>query len=742
MRQIPIFLRPALLCVLAYALPVAAQTPSPWLLQTTTFSNDFTRQATLGNGYLGLRVPAAGMGYLGGLGTVGWPLATERITSAVAAGVFARTADGHWFTEQKDALALIPNWSTLNFADSSGTYSAATASAAALTGYTQSLDLATGILTTAGTWRSPAGRQIHFQYRVFTDRARPHLAAVELQLTPDSASPITVSSSLDQTAARRLEPVFTTVDLPTHTLQSTSRTLGTGIVVAEAATLQSTCPTTQTADPQTLTLTGPCTLTKFVAVVTGRDSPNPQTEALAELRQATQRGLPALESENNLAWQDLWSAAITVDGDPRLQLALRASQFHLFTAVNPTTPGSLGPSGLSSDGYAGTVFWDADTWMFPALLAQHPALARVLVDYRAQTLPAALQNARDNGYQGALFPWTSSLKGDMGDECYGAVVDAHRKIIADPNKSCTQQFHLQSDIALAQWQYYQATADKSWLAQKGWPVIQAVAEFWAAKATPTPAGAYAILNIQTPDEYATDTDNDAYTNAGAAQALQVATQAAAVLGQPAPPEWSRIAAGLIQTIPVDREHNLYREHDHYTGQLIKQADVVMLTYPLDFPSPPTYAVNALNFYTPRTDRDGPAMTDAIYSIAAATLNGPGCSAYTYTLRSSEPYLRPPWLQFSEFAPTANTATAFNFLTGVGGFLQEFLFGYSGLRFHTAAVTVDPSLPPQIAGYTLPNLQWQGRVFTMHLGPKETTLTLVSGPPLPIQTPAGPRTLTT
>jgi trehalose/maltose hydrolase-like predicted phosphorylase len=327
----------------------------------------------------------------------------------------------------------------------------------------------------------------------------------------------------------------------------------------------------------------------------------------------------------------------------------------------------------------------------------------------------------------------------MGDECYGAVTDAQGKVIADPNKSCTQQLHLQSDVALAQWEYYEATGDKLWLAQRGWPVLEAVAEFWAAKAAPVSEG-YAITQVQTPDEYATDTDNDAYTNADASLELQAATEAARILGKTAPSAWSKIASGLIKTMPVDASRNIYLEHQGYTGQQIKQADVVMLTYPLDFSMPQSMGINDLNYYTPRTDINGPAMTDAIHSIAASALDAPGCSAYTYMLRSYRPFLREPYLQFSEFAPRKLTATAYDFLTGVGGFMQEFLYGFSGLRPLVAGVRLDPSLPSQLAGITLRNLAWQGRTFTVHIGPRETTVTLNAGAPLPVITPGGLKTV--
>jgi len=51
-------------------------------------------------------------------------------------------------------------------------------------------------------------------------------------------------------------------------------------------------------------------------------------------------------------------------------------------------------------------------------------------------------------------------------------------------------------------------------------------------------GGYAIDTVQTPDEYATDTNNDAYTNASASLALNAAIKAAAILGKTAPPGWA------------------------------------------------------------------------------------------------------------------------------------------------------------------------------------------------------------
>jgi trehalose/maltose hydrolase-like predicted phosphorylase len=725
------------------------QADEDWTLSTSDFDNRFEAEPYVGDGYLGQRIPAAGMGYLGDLGHVGWPLGTERIASSIAAGVYAKVADGRFYKEEKQAIALIPTWSTLTFATPSGVYSPATVSKNEVIGYNQSLDLRTGVVTTSGTWVSPTGQRTRFRYRVSTDRARKHLAVVTLDLVPLWTGEAIVSSVLDGAGARRIDPVDDGVDLATQTIHVTSRAKGTGILVAEASTLQFSkvngvtssalkSDVAQTAGERVVfevEAGKSYSFTKYVAVVTGRDSQTPSSDALAESMQAASRGLIALLEENKVAWASVWESEVLVSGDRSLQQAIRSSEYSLYASIRSDSPASIGPAGLSSDGYAGMVFWDADTWMFPVLLAQHPEIARVMVDYRYDTLAAARRNAANNGYQGAFYPWTSGTTGDMGDECYGAVTDSHGKVVSDPNKSCTQEFHLQADIALAQWQYYEATGDKRWLEERGWPVLEAVAQFWTSKATAVNGG-YSLLQVQTPDEYAVDTNNDSYTNAAASLALERAIEAAKVLGKTAPPMWDEVGRGLISTMPVDKAKNIYLEHDGYDGRQIKQADVAMLTYPLDFSMPKSFGINDLNYYTPRTDGNGPAMTDAIHSIAASAVDVPGCSAYTYMIRSYQPFLRKPFLQFSEFAPEKLSDTTYDFLTGVGGFVQEFLYGFSGFRPLTDAIHLDPSLPPQLSGITLRNMAWQGRIFTIQIGPKTTNVTLVSGSALPVETKDG------
>jgi hypothetical protein len=116
-------------------------------------------------------------------------------------------------------------------------------------------------------------------------------------------------------------------------------------------------------------------------------------------------------------------------------------------------------------------------------------------------------------------------------------------------------------------------------------------------------------------------------------------------------------------------------------------------------------------------------------IDAASIGTPGCSTYVFTRRSYEPFIKDSFDQFSE----TRTGGAFTFMTGIGGFLQEFLYGYSGLRWEPNAVGLDPSLTSQLHGVVLHQLHWRGRTFEVKVGSHQTTVSLESGAPLPIET---------
>jgi trehalose/maltose hydrolase-like predicted phosphorylase len=691
-----------------------------WTLSTTQTNDDYA-PTFLGNGYIGGRIPAAGMGY-----------ATEPIeTQAHLAGFFAQ----HGPVERD---ANIPTWSTLAFSDESGTYGRLPRRTpgpaqddreeGSVSHYRQSLDLRAGLLTTHATWTSPAGHCTDLTYQVLVHRARHRVAAVQLTFTPHWSGRARVTGVFDGTSAGLTEPSSKGYDGEAAESYETVTTLGTSISAALASRLE--LPTGVAAQTEEYGTDEPrsvgvqatfevragttYTVTKYVGIASSQDSEDPLSTARAAAAAAADSGYVDLLAEHERAWADLWRADIEVLGDPELQLQVRASMFYLLQSTRAGVDWSLSPCGLSGDGYGynGHIFWDTETWMYPALLAQHPDIAVGANTYRQQRLAEARSYATQTGFAGARFPWESALRGDEQ---------------TPPGWEMGElEHHITADVALAQWQYYLATGDRGWLADKAWPVLEGAAQFWVSSAVADEAGGYDINTVMGPDEYHFPVDNSAYTNVAAAETLRIATRAAQVVGVAADPNWSRVADGL--RVPFDEALGIHLQYDGYAGETIKQADVVMLQYPWEHPMPAEVARNDIDYYAARTDPDGPSMTDSIHSIAHAALGTPGSASYDFMRRSVEPFLRGPFNQFAE----GRQGGVFTFTTGHGGFLQIFLYGFSGMRWREDRVRLDPILPPQLAGLTLRRMLWQGRAFDVAIGPERTTVTLTGGLPMTVE----------
>ncbi len=701
----------------ALGAPVA-QASGRYELTARSYTGGAYAPTFTGNGFIGVRVPPAGEGYSGG--TV--PAQSE------LAGFYAKPTHPAAASDAVQQRANIPTWSTLVFGDGTDTYSLASGS---LSGWRQSIDLHTGLISTSGTWTAPDGHRFSFRYAVFTDRADAHLGVSSLTLVPHYSGTAAITDEIDGAPADLSDPVSRSQDPASRQISDEVAAQTTGVDVAivsslvpspNVATAAATEVDTRQAQSIGQAVSFPVragqsyTFTKFVGIDDSQDSSDPLTSATAEASQAAAGGLGAVTQANDAAWAQLWRGRIDIAGNPTLASDVNASQFYLWSNTRDGVDLSISPAGLSSNGYDGHIFWDAETWMYPSLLAQHPDLALGMDTYRYDRLSAAESHAQQTGYTGARFPWESALD---GTEQIPPPVSV--------NSEGLYEMHITADIALAQWEYYVATGDTQWLASQGYPVLSEAADFWAAKATRSGAGRYVINHVTGPDEENPDVNDEAFTAVGAKTTLQDAVAAARVLGLTPPASWTRVANGLHVATATSAGQSFHPEFSGYGGQLVKQADVTLLQWPWRFSMPKSVAVGDLDYYVPRTDPGGPSMSDAVNEIDTSALNLPGCASYVYTERSVQPFIRDGFDQFSE----TRYGGAFTFMTGIGGFLQEFLYGYSGLRLGTRGVSLSPSLTRQIGAVTLHDVHYRGRVFNVAIGQRTTTLTLVSGAPLTV-----------
>ena len=658
--------------------------------------------------------------------------------------------------------ALVPGWTAIDFAPARAgskddSVNEAPLTAARFANYRQTLDMRAGMLTTRYSY-SDQGRQIAARIVTFVSESSPHLAVTHLSLTPGYDGWIRLSFPLtlwrqhtprlplgrwtgpeqDQALAARgislqphppatpdraavWYPGYTEVagtggDARALTL-SVSGKAENGLPMAMAAAIAlpaeargAQVDVSSHADRLALDVTlhvakgHTYDFSKFVALSRagwGGDA----AEDLTLARQARTLGFKELARAQRAAWQALWQADIVIEGDPRAQQVAHAELYYLLASVTPDTAWATGPCGLTLC-YAGHVFWDSDTWMFPALLLLHPRRAESILSFRERTLEAARDRARQEGYRGAMFPWES-------DPQKGTEQIPHSAILLSKSEN-----HVNSEVAIAQWQYYLATLDRSWLRTHGWPVIRDVARFWASRATYDPSRKrYDILHVTSVAESNADIPDDTFTNLGAAKALDIATAAAKVIGEKADPDWSRIAHGLyIPMAPNGQYHLAFAPSVTTHGKDFGGGPVALLFLPaLDFQMPAALRQSDYH-HAIRQDAAssvGQVSMGILPRVSAADEADLGAQAAAWAkLFETGGTLKPPYDVCTE---TASNEVG-PFLTGSGSYLQSLTYGLTGLRIREAGLVdaFPPALPSGWRSLTLRNVSFRGRRLTIRV----------------------------
>jgi trehalose/maltose hydrolase-like predicted phosphorylase len=687
-----------------------AQPPdSSFLLQT----QDPSRQPSpfIGNGHLGLVVP---------------PLGLES-GAVFMAGLYEEAPS------DVPRIVSIPGWGASALYNGSRWLSADSPAAPAVENYRQTLDLRSGTASTHYRWGA-GSKRIGVAVQTFVSRADPSLAVSRLDLTPEYSGPVGVRfvlagwpppQRLPLATRRRADPAWGPADIwyPGHmivrsrgaTRTSTGARLtmaslpeGKPTLLAQALELSwpralpgSTVRTQASGDTALVELTFQATRGRTYsvfqvasAIASGTES-HLVTRAGGAVQAASARGFRILEQENAEAWARRWETDIEIEGDPALQRVVRSMMFYLLCSADSSTAIGIPPMGLSSAGYYGHIFWDSDTWMFPSLLVTHPDIAHSLVAFRARTLPAAEANAKANRFRGAMYPWEAD---DLGRETtpFFAVQNARSEI------------HVTGDVALAQWQYYLTTGDSAWLAREGFPVLRQTADFWVSRASyDSTDQKYHIRNVVSVSEGLIGVSDDAYTNAVARKNLQIAIQASTLLRKPPDPRWREVLEGLH--LPYDSASGYYRTYEGAPDSTL--GDVTpLLSYPLGLAMSDRTKRSQLEQAVKNLLSEGPGamMGATLLSVDAAELGDQGLvdSLLPHSYRS---WIQGPFLMLSE---TPDKKDAVNFLTGAGGFLQQVIFGWTGLRVGEKGL--EPAwpavLPTRVKRLTLRNVFSRGKRY--------------------------------
>ncbi|XWW97882.1 hypothetical protein V2A60_005878 [Cordyceps javanica] len=733
-----------------------------WRLTSSVMDQGhYQSRGSVSNGYIGINSASIGPFFeidvpVNGDNLNGWPLFSRRQTFAGVSGFWDLQNGGESF------ISGIPHWAGIVLDLGNGTFLDSGVESATISNYSTTFDYKAGVLSWDYTW-SPQGYPATFkvQFQVFTHKLDINVGVVRMLVEPSADVSATIVNVLEGTCAVRstflesgleedfiysaVHPlglpntpayVFATLGFnPGRNAESTGTTHNEPYIQASDSSIGRKYSAKLKANQR-------MQITKYVGIASSDAFENPKDRAKTAAQQASKQGFDSLLRSHVSEWAHVMPDQFVDDfrldsgvlpDDPSIiddSIMSVVNPFYLLqntigenaiaiSSGNSLNQNSISVGGLGSETYAGMIFWDAETWMQPGLVATFPVAAKTIASYRVAHYEQAKRNAQMGAgtskggiampEDAALYSWTSGRFGNCTGT--GACWD--------------YEYHINGDIGLALINQWVASGDDATFENSYFPVIDSIARGFSSILQPNGSN-WTLTDMTDPDEYANHIDAGGYTMPLISQILRYSNQFRQQFGLEPDTMWEEMA----NTIVFLRENNITLEYTTMDDNVVvKQADVVLDTYPLHYTHNygPEDSLNDLDYYAAKQSADGPAMTYAIFSIVANQVSPSGCSAHTYARYSFSPYIRSPFYQLSEqIVDNANanggTHPGFPFLTGHGGANQVTLFGYLGLRYlPDDQLHVDPSLPPQIPQLKYRIFYWRGWPIAASSTYEHTTL---------------------
>ena len=494
---------------------------------------------------------------------------------------------------------------------------------------------------------------------------------------------------------------------------------------------------------------------KFSNIYTTRDitSENLTIEqirdaSLDEIKEISNMSYEILFNSNKEVWSSYWNDQnIVIEGNDYDQLAIRFAQYHL-KVMTPSHDNRCGiaAKGLSGEGYKGHSFWDTEIFILPFYTYSKPEIARKLLEYRYLSIGGARKKAKDNGYEGAMYPWESAwLEDGEVTPVWGAV-----DIVTGKSTKIWSGFieqHITSDITFAIWQYYMVTNDEDFMEKYGYEIMFDTAIFWASRLEwDEIKQRYHINEIIGPDEYKEHVDNDAFTNWLAYWTIETAINYYNKLKesnsevirklesklslQNAMENWTTKLPKIYLPEPRDLDNVIpqndtflsledidltkYKNQEHIGSmfkdynldqvnkiQVVKQADVVMLLYLLEHKFSKEVKKANYDYYEKRTLHDS-SLSLSTHSILASDIDEKDL-AYKLFQEATK-------IDLGENMKTSDHGIH---AASLGGLWQIVVNGFGGLRMVGGNLRINPKLPENWSRLSF-SFMWKGNKLDIEL----------------------------
>ena len=494
---------------------------------------------------------------------------------------------------------------------------------------------------------------------------------------------------------------------------------------------------------------------KFSNIYTTRDitSENLTIEqirdaSLDEIKEISNMSYEILFNSNKEVWSSYWNDQnIVIEGNDYDQLAIRFAQYHL-KVMTPSHDNRCGiaAKGLSGEGYKGHSFWDTEIFILPFYTYSKPEIARKLLEYRYLSIGGARKKAKDNGYEGAMYPWESAwLEDGEVTPVWGAV-----DIVTGKSTKIWSGFieqHITSDITFAIWQYYMVTNDEDFMEKYGYEIMFDTAIFWASRLERDEIKQrYHINEVIGPDEYKEHVDNDAFTNWLAYWTIETAINYYNKLKesdsevirklesklslQNAMENWTTKLPKIYLPEPRDLDNVIpqndtflsledidltkYKNQEHIGSmfkdynldqvnkiQVVKQADVVMLLYLLEHKFSKEVKKANYDYYEKRTLHDS-SLSLSTHSILASDIDEKDL-AYKLFQEATK-------IDLGENMKTSDHGIH---AASLGGLWQIVVNGFGGLRMVGGNLRINPKLPENWSRLSF-SFMWKGNKLDIEL----------------------------
>ena len=360
--------------------------------------------------------------------------------------------------------------------------------------------------------------------------------------------------------------------------------------------------------------------------------------------------------------------------------------------------------------------------MLPFFTYVLPDFARNLLLYRYHLLPAARKKAASNGYEGAQYPWESTLDGE--ETTPSSIIHPETGEVI-PVLNGFIEYHISASVAHAVQSYWEVTGDDAFMQDYGAEIVLSTATFWGSRVEKDANGAYEITNVIGPDEWHEHVNNNAFTNYMARQNILDAIKDLHWLQTTAPARARDLVQQLHLTderlqhwqdvveklrIPQDPQTKVFEQFDgffqleeldqeqfkgrkdSYQGimgihavqkyRIVKQADVLMLLTVLNQNFDLETKRANWDYYYPITDHDyGSSLTPAFHVMLACEL-GLGDAAYKQFVLGGLVDLE---------NLRGNTPDGIHTACS-GAVWQATVFGFAGLKVTADGYTTNPSWP--------------------------------------------------